>query len=439
MMPAGFAIDKFAQLSLMDLGFFITYMHLANIKKSCRAIFVLMFFCSASTSCFLFAVAETGNESLYSLLHTIAMICYTTAYVWINEDDLWKTFAAISISDLFGGVPQHVMAAAVEGNDWKLHVSFAPGIPYIPYGFIMGGMLYLVLFLAFRKYLIQFSKEPMGKKLWVRIFGAVYMINALLRITSMHREMVFTHKQSWEMGIEWGIFLLSLTVALVFCDSKRTERQKQYYLRLQNQVLKWHYETLKEQIAVTRKFRQDVSGMLSKGGGVHSDVQKEKLQELISVQSERAVGAAVVGGEIVDQVLVNKKNQCEEEGIVFQIEAGKIVLLGYEEMDVVILLYNILDNAIESCRKIPAGEQRRIYLSIEQKEKNLIICCRNDRWGERTLREGKRTWKKDKNLHGTGMEIIRTVVEKYQGQWTFEEKETEFIARAELPEKLKDI
>lgn len=437
-MPAGFVIDKFVQLSMMDFGFFITYLHLANIKKNCRLIFVLMYFFSAATSCFLFSVAETGNGALYSLLHTIAMMFYTTAYVWINEDDLWKTLAAISISDLFGGVPQHVIATAVEGNDWKLQVSFAPEIPYIPFGFIMGGMLFLVLLFAFRKYLIRFSKEPMGKKLWVRVFGAIYMINALLRITSMHKEMVFTHKQSWEMGIGWGILLLSFTVAIVYCDSKRTERQKQYYLRLQNQVLKWHYETLREQIAVTRKFRQDVSGMLSKGGDIHEEVQEGMKWGPVSVQAER-IGTETVGGEIVDQVLVNKRNQCEEEGIKFQVESERIIYSGYEEMDVVILLYNILDNAMESCRKIPDGGKRRIRLSVGQKENCLIICCRNDRWGERTLRDGKRTWKKDKSLHGTGMEIIRTVVEKYQGQWTYEEAEKEFIARVVLPETDEEL
>lgn len=432
-MLAILGIDKCVQMALQELGFFITYWHLLKIKKNCQMFFLFFYFVIVFGDCMLISLSKTDNNLLYSLLHGILYMCFSACFILISEGSLWKIFAAIGLSDLFGGVPQLVLASVVEGSEDKLQIPFAPGVPYIPFGVILGGMGYLILLLVLRKYLIRFSIEPMERKLWVRIFAAVYTANALFRITSLHSEIIFSYKHSWKMGTGLGVVTLIFTVVVVFSDYRRTERQKQYYLREQNQVLKWHYETLKEQIAITRRFQQDVSDMFRENEGSNGDISDKMPQRMLSAQMKNS-DVAVTGGEILNQVLLNKRNQCAEEGIILQIEADGIEFSGFEEMDVVILLYNILDNAIESCSKIPDKEQRRIWVKIEQKENSLIICCRNDRWGERVLREGKQTWKKDKNLHGTGMEIIRAVTENYQGRWTYEEREKDFFTRVVLLE-----
>lgn len=226
------------------------------------------------------------------------------------------------------------------------------------------------------------------------------------------------------MGTSWGVVLTIALVVILYCDSKRTERQKKYYLRQQNQVLQWHYEILREQIAITKKFQQDVSGKLLEAGNDTNGYLEE---------SKKQIEGWNIEGGIVRQVLVNKRNQCKEEGIRFQLEIDNISFSDREEMDIVTLLYNLLDNAIESCMRIADLKQRWIALAISRREGEIVICCENSRYGELVLTKGKKTWKKGKHLHGIGMEIIKSIVEKYHGEYDYEEREREFDIRIILP------
>lgn len=195
-MPTDFVIDKYIQMSLIELGFYITYWHMIKIKKKCRWIYAFSFFFFVFSDYLLFRIAKTGNESFYFLVHTIAIMSSSVFYIWVSEGSLWKIFAGVGISDLFGGIPHLAVASAPDGNIEKLALSFAPQIPYIPFGIVLGEGGYLLLLLAFRKYLVRFSEESMGEKLWVRLFAAFYMVNMLFCVTSVHSELVFTHKQS---------------------------------------------------------------------------------------------------------------------------------------------------------------------------------------------------------------------------------------------------
>jgi len=111
-------------------------------------------------------------------------------------------------------------------------------------------------------------------------------------------------------------------------------------------------------------------------------------------------------------VLKNCKTICDNEGILFQYS-----LLGNREnidaMDLCILSWNLLDNAVEAEKAEPVKEIHfgitnfRGYLKLECKNRIHISVLENN--------PHLYTTKKDRNRHGLGLASIKKIVEKYNG------------------------
>lgn len=84
--------------------------------------------------------------------------------------------------------------------------------------------------------------------------------------------------------------------------------------------------------------------------------------------------------------------------------------------DVISLIANLCDNAIEYLAQLPR-EQRHMSLSISSYKSYCKIVCKNA-VASSVLAENPdlNTTKDDKTLHGKGMDILRTIAKKYGGE-----------------------
>ena len=87
--------------------------------------------------------------------------------------------------------------------------------------------------------------------------------------------------------------------------------------------------------------------------------------------------------------------------------------------DIGVLYGNLLDNAIEACRKIES-DKRFIKIKSKMMNGNLIIHIENSKQHEKN--EQLKTTKTDTINHGRGVKSIRKVVDKYGGTIEFEDK-----------------
>lgn len=97
-----------------------------------------------------------------------------------------------------------------------------------------------------------------------------------------------------------------------------------------------------------------------------------------------------------------------------------------EEGDIFVILYNLLDNAIEACEKVPNG-QRWIYLSLRQVNEMLMINIQNSFQVQPIYKKGELlTLKNDKHLHGLGMRSVKKIVLKYKGRIEYKAQQNVF-------------
>ena len=96
-------------------------------------------------------------------------------------------------------------------------------------------------------------------------------------------------------------------------------------------------------------------------------------------------------------------------------------------MDVCSIFANALDNAIEACEKIEEEKNRWIKLSLEKTSEFFMIRLRN------AMTSGGGASNKDRNLHGYGIQNMKTTISKYNGTGTVDVKDNVYTLSIKIP------
>jgi len=121
---------------------------------------------------------------------------------------------------------------------------------------------------------------------------------------------------------------------------------------------------------------------------------------------------------VFDSIINFKLNDTKQENIKLEIRLLIPPNLNIEVADVVTILGNLLDNAIDAVAKV---EDKIIKLDIEYSKKSLFIQIENSFDGEVNYVKGRNgaekviTTRKEGSNHGYGIKSIRKALEKYNG------------------------
>lgn len=120
------------------------------------------------------------------------------------------------------------------------------------------------------------------------------------------------------------------------------------------------------------------------------------------------------GNVSLDAILNSKLSIAEKENIRINCKAEIGENLATEDIDLCVIIGNLIDNAVESCRKILKEEERflRIYLCIRKQQ--LYIAVTNST-AEVIRKLDAEFISNKRGDHGHGLKRIDLVVEKYNG------------------------
>lgn len=121
-------------------------------------------------------------------------------------------------------------------------------------------------------------------------------------------------------------------------------------------------------------------------------------------------------------MLLNQiSQQARGRGITLTISAMQAAVERIPVCDLNVLLANLSSNAMEAAQ---CTEEKQVEIRIEKKRAYLQIMVTNSVNGN-PLRDnpGLATSKEDKELHGFGLPIVRSIAEKYQGMIQMDSKE----------------
>lgn len=125
------------------------------------------------------------------------------------------------------------------------------------------------------------------------------------------------------------------------------------------------------------------------------------------------------GNISIDSIVNYKLSSAIQKGIQIQFELSIPEQLSVDDDDIVVILGNLLDNAIEANERISDTEKRYLELSMKYKTGCLIIRVKNRFDSIVHVHHGTFTSRKqNKRLHGIGLKSVQAAVDHYQGSMT---------------------
>lgn len=158
-------------------------------------------------------------------------------------------------------------------------------------------------------------------------------------------------------------------------------------------------------------------------------------QALLEIENNINIYDAMVktGDEALDIILAEKGLLCQKSGITINcmIQGEKLSFMN--DMDVYSLFGNLLDNAMNSAMVVEP-DKRVINITVKAHNDFLSIIFRNYYTGEICLTNGVPVTRNvDTQNHGFGIKSIRMIVDRYEGNVTYQAENEVFTASILLP------
>lgn len=172
-----------------------------------------------------------------------------------------------------------------------------------------------------------------------------------------------------------------------------------------------------------------IHGWLYQGKYKELDTYLNSLQDYVITSSD----VIITNNQTISSILLAKKSKCEGKEILFICEIDFETIYKITDMDFIILLGNILDNAIEAVEKIQEVP-RQIFLSIKQSKSYLNITCINPIVEMPIEKHGiLRSTKTENGIHGIGLSNVIDTCKKYNGECSYHYDDKEFHIKLLLP------
>jgi len=202
-------------------------------------------------------------------------------------------------------------------------------------------------------------------------------------------------------------------------ESKLLEQEKDYYY---NQC-----EIMRESTEALRAFRHDIKNHLStinySINHNRSDEATDYITALIG-NTDTPGNFSKTGNIAFDSIINYKLRNVEEDGIETDVDVSIPQNLNIEISDVVKIMGNILDNALNA---VLDAEDKRINLRIKFNKGRLIINLENTFNGVVKYENGDIAPIIDDGKHGYGLRNVQSSVEKYNGIMEISHDDSTFV------------
>lgn len=220
----------------------------------------------------------------------------------------------------------------------------------------------------------------------------------------------------------WTILLLVFLVALSYLAIYHIYKGIKEHAKLEaeNEIIKKqqkiqaeHLLALKSQINDIDKIKAEINN-----NNIYKNINnKKEMSEYINQLMDKYIHYRTdfCDNKIVDAIIFNKVALFKEHGIDYFIQATVSEELTVKEVDLISVLNNLLDNAIEGCLLVEP-DRRFIGVEIDVKVNYLIIKVSNSKFANVTVAVNNPS-SKNKNCseHGLGLRIIERICRKYEG------------------------
>lgn len=250
---------------------------------------------------------------------------------------------------------------------------------------------------------------------WVSIFliplGSLYIFIALFQSRAISASILLT----------CTIILFSIIITSFYLydalNKLFKEKIETMALREQNKYYQSQIETINSSYKNIKSLRHDMNNHIAVLNNYIVTDEKDKAMTYISDikdMSDETQMLSNTGNMDIDSILNYKLQEAKSKGIIVSLKTKVPSNFNILAVDMVVIIGNLLDNAIEACSRV--DNDKRIHINIRYSEGSLFIFTKNTYDGSVEYKDGKiKTTKKDSGNHGIGLNNIESILKKYNG------------------------
>ncbi len=336
-----------------------------------------------------------------------------------------SVFAMVLIPLLLTALILISEALAVGITQLVFNVSTADFVSETPYrmlGIVISKPVLIVLVYG----VSMFSKKdqtriPLGYSLCIMtvpVISAICMITIIQFVGSSVESIL---SPVWLAISAIGLIFMSFLAIYLFQALMEYSRAQSKYMLMAQQVemLNSHLHERNALQEETHRIWHDMKNHFTVIQWMVSMKSYEKLDQYMLTLNETVSNSMLkvqTGNPILDALFNSKVADAKKSGIDMAVNVAIPSRISVEDIDLNIVFSNALDNALDACKKLPAGKERFVAIDSHLKNDHLVLIMRNSFDGV-VNKSGDilQTTKTERGLHGIGMGNMRRVVEKYDG------------------------
>ena len=263
--------------------------------------------------------------------------------------------------------------------------------------------------------------------------GAVWAIRIILMILAGTTLSFHNEYKSFFL-----VALLFMTAHTLYTDMQELSAYQGdvRLLELKNDCMLENYQSLERQHMQIAEMKHETRHHLLVLRELCESGEHERLLTYlgdIQGQFEKIETPVPCDNRVIQAVLGHGARRARELGFEISFEIMPLPELNIADADLVSLLMNLLDNALEANTLIKDAAERFITVRLRPRPPYLCLAVTNARCGE--IEKSGNTYastKKDPLMHGHGLAVVRAVVQKYDGLLSLDHTPDSFSAEAVL-------
>lgn len=215
---------------------------------------------------------------------------------------------------------------------------------------------------------------------------------------------------------------------------KATEHEQDARLLKQQISLQTeNYNALKKNYSAQRKATHEFERHIQVLRDLLDREEYDSAQKYVrTLQANRTLRIFCINSNnpVIDVVLNQKHQLAQENGITMRVQVNNLSSISYKTDELVVLLSNLLDNAIEACLRLEGWKE---ILCTILKEDSVYISIRNTSNSVIIVNNEIPTSKPDATEHGFGIPAVKYILEQLNAEYTFAYNDGWFQFVAEIP------
>ena len=210
-------------------------------------------------------------------------------------------------------------------------------------------------------------------------------------------------------------------------------------IKYQNDTVKAWANAYKDQCKLTHDFQNQLSVIC---GMAEREAPDSELLAFVHTVLKNSTSQSLVvktGRLAADVLLSQKYHLARSKGISFSLQLDDLTHFGLKDEHLVVVLANLIDNAIEACEKIDNGKSKKMMLVMKVEEESSFLYIENTTaFPVKILDNQVVLPAKQSAEHGYGLKNATAILNSYKAVFAIVYKEEQglFCFSAQVPEIL---